>query len=161
MDAILRLSQRCIRTAAMLETDVFDMVALDDHSSGGGVTPAPPVILVVDDDFDVGRLVRRLLHKALPSYEIIAVSSAADALRRIIGRALPLVIADFNMPELNGLQLITQLKRHSPQMRSLLITAYRTPLLETLAQQRGVDHILAKPFQLIELERLVSTMLPV
>jgi DNA-binding response OmpR family regulator len=56
----------------------------------------------------------------------------------------------------NGLQLIEKVKICSPQTKVLLITAYTTAILESLARQWSVDYYMVKPFNLTYLEHLVG-----
>ena len=70
-------------------------------------------------------------------------------------RPVPLVITDYNMPGMNGLQLTDAIKETSPDTRVVLITAYATPELEKRAREHRVDHYLPKPFPLDRLEQIV------
>jgi CheY-like chemotaxis protein len=116
----------------------------------------PPVILVVDDEPDVGNLVHQLLCYQFPQIEIIVSADPIEALQHVQERTVVLVIADFNMPNMSGLQLIEKVRECSPQTKVLLITAYTTAILESLARQRDVDYYMAKPFNLTDLEDLVG-----
>jgi len=148
-------------TAAIPELDVFDLATFDALPIWGtpAVPPQPPIILVVDDEPHVGQIVRRLLQEVRPQHEIIAVTHPTDALDQIRGRAVALMITDFNMPEHNGVQLTKTVKGRSPGTQVLLMTAYSTALLRHLARQQGVDYYLPKPFQLSDLEALVGAAL--
>jgi two-component system, NtrC family, response regulator AtoC len=148
-------------TAAIPELDVFDLATFDALPIWGApaVSPQPPVILVVDDELHVGEIVRRLLHEVRPEQEIIAVTHPTDALDQIRGRAVALMITDFNMPDRNGVQLTAAVKGHSPRTQVLLMTAYSTALLRRLARHQGVDYYLPKPFRLTDLEALVGAAL--
>ncbi|MFL5804262.1 MAG: response regulator [Roseiflexaceae bacterium] len=147
--------------AAIPELDVFDPAAFDTLSiwHASAALPQPPAILVVDDEHHVGQIVRRLLHEMLPQHEIIAVSHPTAALDHLRERAVVLLITDFNMPDLNGVQLTATVKGHSPRTQVLLMTAYSTAILRRLARQQGVDYYLPKPFRLTELEDLVGAAL--
>jgi two-component system response regulator (stage 0 sporulation protein F) len=92
-------------------------------------------------------------------YDIVTVSSGAEALAQIALRPVPLVITDYNMPGMNGLQLTTAIKETSPDTRVVLITAYATPELEKRAREQRVDYYLPKPFPLDRLEQIVRDVL--
>jgi CheY-like chemotaxis protein len=141
--------------------DAFDLATFDALPIWGAPSaPAPPpAILVVDDELHVGQIVQRLLQETLPQHEIIAVTNPTAALEHLCGRAVALMITDFNMPDHNGIQLTTHVKGQSPHTQVLLMTAYSTAILRRLARHHGVDYYLPKPFQLADLENLVSAAL--
>ena len=70
-----------------------------DHST------QPPAILIVDDAPEMLVLLNHLMRHLAPTYDIITVSDAQSALRHLAQRTVPLVITDYMMPGMNGLQL--------------------------------------------------------
>jgi two-component system, response regulator, stage 0 sporulation protein F len=119
----------------------------------------PPAIVVVDDDPSIVALLDRVLRTTVIKYETVALSNAADALAQCTSRPVPLMITDLNMPNMNGFELIAQVRARSPQTRVLLMTAYAAPVLEQLARKGHIDYYLPKPFQLTALEQFVSAAL--
>jgi CheY-like chemotaxis protein len=148
-----------LSTAGIPELDTFDPATFDALPIWGSpAAPVPtPAILVVDDKRHVGQIVGRLLQETLLQYEIITVTHPAAALDQLSGRAVALMIIDFNMPDHNGIQLTAQIKGRSPHTQVLLMTAYSTTILHRLAQHHGVDYYLPKPFQLTALEELYQS----
>ncbi len=146
---------------AVSERDTFDLTVFDPHALwGGSTTPAlPPVILIVDDELHVGRILWRLLHDLAPHYDIIATTDPAEALDRIQGRMVRLLITDVQMPSMNGVDLAAHVKRQAPQTQVLLITAYPTQALAEQVRQLCIEYFLPKPFALADLERIVGTAL--
>lgn len=67
-----------------------------------------------------------------------------------------LLITDYNMRGMDGLQLIQSVKKVSPQTGTVLITAYDTPELWRRVGEVGVDDYLSKPFPLDGLMQIVS-----
>jgi DNA-binding NtrC family response regulator len=120
-----------------------------------------PIVLVVDDEPDIGIIMRRLLCNLFPQIEVIALTEPTTVFQHIHGRVVLFFIADFNMPDINGLQLITKVKAWFPQTKILLMTAYTTVLLECLARQRGVDYYMVKPFNLSDIEHLIGEAISV
>jgi CheY-like chemotaxis protein len=92
-------------------------------------------------------------------YDIVTVNGGAEALAQIALRPVPLVITDYNMPGMNGLQLTAAIKETAPDTRVVLITAYATPELEKRAREHRVDYYLPKPFPLDRLEQIVRDVL--
>ena len=100
-----------------------------------------------------------LMRDLTGGYDIVTVNGGAEALAQIALRPVPLVITDYNMPGMNGLQLTAAIKETSPDTRVVLITAYATPELEKRAREQRVDHYLPKPFPLDRLEQIVRDVL--
>jgi CheY-like chemotaxis protein len=161
MDLPVGTSSSYLLTASIPEIDDFDLTAFDALPIWSP-TPAQdqsPVILVIDDEPAIGMLVHRVLQNRWPQYDTIVATHPTEAMERIRGRIVALMIADFNMPDMNGICLAARIKARAPHTQVLLITAYPTAVLEQLAQQRNIDYYLPKPFQLSDMERLVARAL--
>jgi two-component system, response regulator, stage 0 sporulation protein F len=158
MDRWSDLSPHAPGRAAIPRLDDFDSQAFDALPIWGAPLQLP-VVLIVDDEPDVGIILRRLLRDQLPHHEILVATDPTDALRRSADRSVALLIADVNMPDINGIQLAAKVKVRAPETPVMLISAYPTPLLDRLVQQRGILSYLPKPFALPDLERLVAAAL--
>lgn len=118
-----------------------------------------PAIILVEDEPDILIILHRLMRDLTGGYDIVTVNGGAEALAQIAMRRVPLLITDYNMPGMNGLQLTSAVKESSPSTRVVLITAYATPELEKRAREHRVDHYLPKPFPLDRLEQIVREVL--
>jgi CheY-like chemotaxis protein len=116
-------------------------------------------IVIVEDDPDVLNVLQRLLRFDYPGYDVITAANGNEALDCIGGRETPLLITDYTMPEMNGLELTARVKAANPATVVVLITAYVTPEVERSARQAGVDHFLPKPFRLDQVEAIVRQAL--
>lgn len=123
------------------------------------MTMTTKTIILVEDEPDILHLLQRLLQPLIGNYTIISASDGQTALKYIQNDDVPLLITDYNMPEMNGLLLTTQVKERSPSTKVALITAYHTPQLQRLARSHGVDYYLPKPFSIDELEMLLGRVL--
>jgi len=85
--------------------------------------------------------------------------SAAEALAQVEMREVPLVITDYLMPVMNGLQIHRAIKERSPGTRVIMITGFGTPTLEREAQMQGIDVYMTKPFSLRQIDRVVRDLL--
>jgi DNA-binding NtrC family response regulator len=119
----------------------------------------PPVILIVDDAPDVLLLVEVLLHHLTPTYDIVTALDAQSALRHMAQRTVPLLITDYMMPEMNGLQLTAAVKATSPATHVILISADDSAALEQRAREQQVDTFLPKAELLDRLEDVVRSVL--
>ena len=105
-------------------------------------------ILVVDDDGGVRELVASCLTSF--GYDVIEAVDAKNALD-IVGRdaAIDLVLIDYAMPEMNGSELLYQVRRQRPEVKALFITGY-APGAFVEDEIDGVA-VLRKPFKLADL----------
>ncbi len=100
-------------------------------------------LLVVDDD----NLIRRSLSEVLriEGYDVAEATSGGDALRQLANVAPDLVITDFNMPELDGMQLLRELHARKPELPVILITGYGTVEQAVEAMKSGAYDYVSKP----------------
>jgi len=112
-------------------------------------------ILIVDDEPLVLRFVSGLLSAA--NYKILASQNAADAIRQSSEHAgtIDLLLSDFQMPEMTGIDLATQICEDRPEMKVLLMSGFPTGML---VLNEGW-HFLAKPFIPSQLKAIVKTVL--
>ena len=114
-------------------------------------------ILMVDDN----EVFRRPLQRALEAagFEVVAVPSAEDALDILDGSTVDLVLTDYRLPGMDGVQLITRIKATHPAMAIIAMTAYRTVESAVEARRRGADDYLVKPFEMADLLRALHRAL--
>lgn len=120
---------------------------LTSASAGSG----PIRVVVVDDDFAVAALHRSFVATD-DRFEVVAtVHSGVDALRSVAALAPDLVLLDVYLPDMTGLQVLTDLRAQRRALDVIVITAARE--LETVrsAMAGGVLHYLVKPFTAAEL----------
>ncbi len=115
----------------------------------------PSKILIVEDESDVLSIMRGLIRELIDGYDIITVGSGAEALACVENESVALVLTDYHMPGVNGLDLARGIKVRRPDVKVMMITAYPSADLEQRARAVGVDEFLSKPFAL---ERLTSLL---
>jgi CheY-like chemotaxis protein len=121
-------------------------------------TPAK-TILIVEDDQDVLAILRIVLKSGFRNCQILTAAQGRDALEILTQQPIDLMLTDFNMPNMNGVDLTKRAKAINPQLRVALITAYTTAEIRTEAQAAGVDFFMNKPFGFDQIESLISKML--
>jgi len=113
-------------------------------------------ILIVDDEEGMRRLLARLLFKA--GYETATAANGAEALALIESDHFDLVVTDIQMPEMDGLQLLQEIRSFDPELPIIVITAYGTVENAVAALRAGASDYITKPFEnddiLLTLERV-------
>lgn len=115
-------------------------------------------LLIVDDD-EMARmgLEKRLRDMGLsPGVEIASVSSAEEALEHARGRAVDILLTDIQMTGMNGLELISEMLEHNPDLCSVIITAYPTFPYAHQAIRLGVVGFLLKPVSRDEMRETIQ-----
>lgn len=126
--------------------------------------PSAPVlngqtILVVDDQAQIRSLIRQTLERHGAVILEAANGLEALAIRKRYGGAVTLVIVDFLMPGLSGLDLAAQLNRDAPGIQILYMSsAGESIAMESLVHE-SPGHVLLKPFTLEELITRVQSLL--
>ncbi len=111
--------------------------------------------LIVDDDEAILDLVQATLSRV--GYQVDTASSGPKALEFSSRKEYDVVISDWKMPEMDGLNLIGLLKKKSPYLGAILMTGYGTEESVIDAFTRGkINYYLSKPFELEELLETVS-----
>ena len=116
-------------------------------------------VLYVDDDPVMGELVQALLQRA--GYRVSCVDDPRAALARATATDDPVdvLVSDFNMPEMSGLDLVRALRQNRPALPVVISSGYVTDSLRSEAQQAGVRHLMHKEFTLEQLAGLVHQVL--
>jgi len=116
-------------------------------------------ILIADDDVDTLRLVGLMLERK--GYEIIAAASGTQALQKAIETQPELIILDVMMPDIDGYEVSTQLRKHpaTEDIPILMFTAKNAVTDKIAGFQAGVDDYLTKPIHPSELTSRVEALL--
>lgn len=117
-----------------------------------------PAILVIDDNPLMIDLIERLFEG---KFKIDAAGCASDALTRVRERVYDLVLIDLILPEMNGLELYRAIRRIRPHQKAMLATAYRGDARVEQALAEGALGCIYKPFQIEELEKVLTETIKV
>ena len=109
----------------------------------------PLRILVVDDESSQRELIGGFLRKQ--GHEVFLAGSGAEALARVRETRVDLVLSDFRMPGMSGIELLRAVKAVNPEIPFILVTAYGTVEAAVQAMQEGAADYLTKPLDLDEL----------
>jgi two-component system cell cycle sensor histidine kinase/response regulator CckA len=116
-----------------------------------------PIVLVVDDEAPIRQIERRLLEQA--GYQVIEASSAVDALALLHdGKSIDLLIADLDMPEVSGDEMVRRIRTERPDLKVLYVTGHIDRLMDARPLWDG-EAFLDKPFSMNGLVEAVSLLL--
>jgi CheY-like chemotaxis protein len=111
-------------------------------------------VLVVDDE----ALLRHSLTHSMTQKgaEVAHFASAEEALEAVAKRFFDLCFLDLNLPGMDGLEAIGEIRRLSPKTQIALMTASCLEGEEGVCVQRAADYFLAKPFDLHQAHRIAE-----
>ncbi|PWV58751.1 response regulator [Plasticicumulans acidivorans] len=107
----------------------------------------PKTIMIVDDSASLRQVVNIALTQA--GYEVIEACDGQDALNRLDGRKVHLVISDVNMPVMDGITFVTELKKRAEYrfVPVIMLTTEAGEQKKLAGQAAGAKAWVVKPFQ--------------
>jgi phosphoserine phosphatase RsbU/P len=120
-------------------------------------------ILVVDDEVDLEPLIRQKFRRQMREkiYDFIFAFNGLEALAKILEfPEIGIVLSDINMPEMDGLTLLTKLKElKNPGLRTVMVSAYGDMDNIRIAMNRGAFDFITKPVNFEDLEITINKTL--
>lgn len=116
-------------------------------------------ILIVDDDEGLIHFLRRFFAKE--GYDVRDCGNGQAALDLIAGEPFDLILLDYKMPGLNGLDTLREVRRSQVKTPVIIMTAYGTTDTAIEAMKLGAYDYLPKPFDRQELQRIAADALEV
>ncbi len=105
-------------------------------------------ILVVDDEEDILEALQT--HLEMDGFYVEVTPSAKDALERIRNTAFHIVLSDINMPEIDGIEMLEEIKKIRGHTIVIMITAYTSMMKVLNSQYHGATDYVLKPFRDVE-----------
>jgi DNA-binding response OmpR family regulator/mannose-6-phosphate isomerase-like protein (cupin superfamily) len=106
-------------------------------------------VLVVDDDQDLSEFIVELLVK--DGYKVSAVTNINDSLYKLKNDIFDIVLLDLKLPDINGSQGITEIKKVSPHSKVIILTGFPSVDSAVSTMKNGAIDYLKKPFKNEEL----------
>lgn len=116
-----------------------------------------PTLLLVDDEERILSALRRTLRRE--GYEIVTANSVAAALAVLDQRHVDLVLSDFKMPGMTGLELLDEARRRQPQVARLLITGWSQAVSPDELAAAEVATLISKPWEDADLKHALREAL--
>ena len=115
-------------------------------------------ILIIDDEADVLASLDELMRTE--GYQTAAASTAAAGLEKLGKEPFDLVLLDISLPDSNGIDVLRTIKRDSPEMPVIMITAYDSSQIAFQASREGAESYITKPWDndklLLEIRNLLD-----
>ena len=113
-------------------------------SAAGGIDDLP--ILFVDDETSILRALERTAEAS--GWPVVAISSPVEALKTFETREYSVVISDFRMPQMDGVDFLARVREIAPDTERILLTAYADEeALERGINDAGISRFLRKPWK--------------
>ena len=117
-------------------------------------------LLIVDDSKAMRMIVRRTLRQAgFDDHEVQEAGDGIEALKVMEGYQPDLILSDWNMPNLNGIDLLRKLREKSNQVRFGFVTSEGTDEMRQVAKSTGALFLIAKPFDADTFKAVVGPVL--
>ena len=119
-------------------------------------------ILVVDDETDLQVLIKQKFRKKIRdrSYEFVFAVNGKDALKQLQQhKDVDIVLSDINMPEMDGLTLLSKLNESHSLLKSVIVSAYGDMENIRMAMNRGAFDFVTKPINFSDLELTIEKTL--
>lgn len=116
-------------------------------------------VMVVDDMAVSRGLVTQALEE-IGIFQVSAENNGQSALNRLVADPVHLVLADHNMPGMDGLQLLEGLRRNRSTQRIgyILVTGTPTPELIQKGQKLGLNNLVKKPFTTATMKKAIEAV---
>jgi DNA-binding NtrC family response regulator len=112
-----------------------------------------PEILVVDDEEGVRKLLAAILTEK--GYNVDTASTGEEAIRKINEKVYNLVLIDIILPDICGVELLTQIRETKPRTRKIIMTGNPSLQNAVEALNKGADAYVMKP---LDIEKMLGTI---
>ena len=122
------------------------------------IKPSGATILVVDDEPNLRRVLSAVL--ARDGHQVLVADGGRDAIRKAKAELkLDLLITDYLMPDMNGLEVLEAVRKHHPGLRALIISGHGTVRSAVEAMRLGAFDFITKPFDVEQVRDAVERAL--
>lgn len=117
-------------------------------------------VLIVDDSKAMRMIVQRTLKQAgFSNFETVEAGNGAEAIQVIEQQSPDLVLSDWNMPEMKGIDLLRNLRAAGRSVPLGFITSESSPEVREEAEQAGASFLIVKPFTAAAFEQALKPLM--
>lgn len=117
-------------------------------------------VLVVDDEVDIRDSLKELFDGSLKDVEVLTAESGTEALKILKAQPIDLILTDYKMPGMNGLEFLAEARRAAASVPRILMTAF--PDLELAIRavnEERIENFLTKPLEPESVVQVVQDIL--
>jgi len=114
-------------------------------------------ILVIDDEAAQRDVLTGYLKKK--GYKIFSASSGKEGIETARTNSVDIILSDFKMPDLNGIEVLENVKKLNPEISFVIVTAYGTVENAVKAMRLGAFDYISKPVDLDELDLMIERII--
>jgi DNA-binding response OmpR family regulator len=118
---------------------------------------APPKILLMEDEVNVARGLKMVLNEE--GYEVDVATTGQSALDQFHQKTFDLLVADLRLPDMDGLEVIKQVRGEQPDTEVVVITGYPSVATAVESMKSGAFDFLPKPFTEEEFKTVIESAL--
>ncbi len=113
-------------------------------------------ILLVDDEEDILDSLKSVFESAILKSTVRTATRAQDALKLLATETFALIVTDYRMPGMDGLEFAREVRKVDPAVPIIMMTAFPDATLADRAKEAGVGLVIVKPFELQFVVQLVA-----
>ena len=117
------------------------------------------MVMIVEDDAVLRRGLARLF--ADDMFEVVQFDDGSRAFEAISERMPDLILCDYRLPGMDGLEMLSRLRGLGIEVPFILITAHYSEQMEEAATEQGAAAVIEKPFDIIQLKELCRRLLSI
>lgn len=118
-------------------------------------------LMIIDDEMDILDILSRFLSRS-GKLEVETYSNPGIALKKAKAGGYDMILSDIMMPQVSGLDILKEVKKTTPNLKVVLMTAYNNKHKEEQSKELMVDNYLEKPFtNLKDVENTILSVLGV
>ena len=117
-------------------------------------------ILIADDSRVMRQIVTRTLRQAgFDGHDLVEAADGAEAVEKATSEKPDLVISDWNMPEMTGIEVLRQLRAAGNDVKFGFVTSESTPEMKEQAEAAGALFFIVKPFSAERFDEVFAPIL--
>jgi DNA-binding NtrC family response regulator len=111
-------------------------------------------IIIVDDDEGIRQTLTAILQEE--GYQVDTAESGKEAIEKINAKFYNLALIDIRLPDMEGIDLLKEIKETVPRVRKIIITGYPTLQNAIEAVNSGADAYVLKPFDMEKVLKIIG-----
>lgn len=114
-------------------------------------------LLIIEDEIEINELLKKGLQKY--GFQVDAVLNGTDGLNMLEMNQYDTLLLDLNLPDMDGLDIVTKLRNENIMLPIIIISARNTISDKALGLDLGADDYIQKPFDFVELNSRINAVI--